>query len=241
MIISSSNEVKPDYTIEIKDLQFDYTKNDQTPLIDIPDWTVKSGEHVFLYGASGSGKSTFLNLLGGILKAQKGTIDIIGQTFSSMSQSKRDKFRAKHIGVVFQQFNLIPYLSILENLSLVRQKASRESKTQFKERVDILMTRLYLPTSALHERADRLSVGQRQRVAIMRALINMPELIIADEPTSSLDSDSRDAFMKLLIDLCSEHNSTLVFVSHDQSLKHYFKNHLNINELNRSTKVSHAV
>jgi putative ABC transport system ATP-binding protein len=209
-------------------------------MLDIPLWRVKSAEHVFLHGASGSGKSTLLNLISGVLPVRQGELKLLGQSFSRMSQRKRDKFRAIHLGMVFQQFNLIPYLTVLDNLNLANHATPLTKGGLALERVTSLMERLKLPTQLLHRKATELSVGQRQKVAIIRALINTPEIIIADEPTSSLDSDSRDAFMTLLIELCQENTSTLIFVSHDRTLVSYFDQVYDLTNLNNSKRDIYA-
>jgi putative ABC transport system ATP-binding protein len=212
----------------------------KTPLLDIPFWRVKSAEHVFLHGASGSGKSTLLNLISGVLPLKQGELKLLGQSFNTLSQRKRDKFRAVHLGMVFQQFNLIPYLSILDNLNLANHVTRSTKGVLRSERITVLMERLKLSTQLLNRTATELSIGQRQKVAIIRALINTPEIIIADEPTSSLDSDSRDAFMNLLIELCEENASTLIFVSHDRALMSYFDQSYDLADLNRSKREIYA-
>ena len=185
------------------------------------EWAVEVGQQVFLYGDSGSGKSTLLNLLSGILAAQQGSIKLFGTEMSTLSNSSRDRFRAENIGVVFQQFNLIPYLSVEKNIELAVYLA-KSSKQQLAEPLQQLMAALKLPNSILHTPVSSLSVGQQQRVAIMRAFINSPKLLLIDEPTSALDNSAKHAFMTLLLDMCQAHNTTMVFVSHDTGLEQFF-------------------
>lgn len=199
----------------------------------IDSWRVESGQKVFLYGPSGSGKSTLLNVLAGIVRPQQGSVRLLNQDFSQLSARKRDQFRARHIGVVFQQFNLVPYLSVLDNILLAAHFANKP-KSEVEQRAREFLHRLALEPNSLAQRADSLSVGQQQRIAIVRALINSPEILIADEPTSALDSDTRDHFMELLLDCISESGTTLVFVSHDRSLMSHFSNTLNLLELNQT-------
>lgn len=219
--------------IHIQQLQFAYDRRQS--LIQIDDWQVPSQSQTFLYGASGSGKSTLLNLLCGILTPQSGEVTLLGQAFSRLPSRKRDRFRAQHIGVVFQEFNLIPFLTVAENIALAthfaRQSDNQSSnqagnelteKRTANERAGAIFERLKLNTTLLSQRADQLSVGQRQRVSIARALINQPEILIADEPTSALDSENRDEFMQLLLETATQSACTVLFVSHDQGLKSHF-------------------
>jgi putative ABC transport system ATP-binding protein len=150
-----------------------------------------------------------------------------------MSGRQRDKFRAQHIGVVFQQFNLIPYLSVMKNIQLANYFASSGNKA-IEESAKALLSKLKLPLTTLDKRSSELSVGQQQRVAIARALINAPEILLVDEPTSALDMSARDAFMQVLIETCDAANTTMVFVSHDMSLKDYFKASVAMPELCRT-------
>lgn len=217
--------------IKIKDLHFSYPGKMQPVILDIPEWQVARGDRVFLKGPSGSGKSTLLNLLAGILIANKGTIEILGQDLSTLSARKRDRFRAAHIGIVFQQFNLIHYLSVLDNIRL----AAHFGKKNIPD-IDLTAKRLFdalgLDNTLITKKASDLSVGQQQRVAIARALINAPEILIVDEPTSALDSDTRDAFMNILLEISQTQGNTLIFVSHDTALTPHFHHVVNLIEIN---------
>ncbi|AYA66409.1 ABC transporter ATP-binding protein [Alteromonas sp. RKMC-009] len=195
----------------------------------LPEWTVEKGERIFLHGPSGSGKTTLLNMLAGVLNADSGDITLLGEDFSSLSSGKRDGFRARHIGVVFQQFNLVPHLSVLKNIELAAYFGG--NKGNIESKAGGLINALKLPAEVLTQSAKSLSVGQQQRVAIARALINEPEILLVDEPTSALDTDARDAFMTLLIDLCKQHHTTLIFVSHDKSLAQYLSSSVSLQSL----------
>lgn len=208
--------------------------------------TIKSGnlcieehEHVFIRGASGSGKSTLLNIIGGIVTPQKGQVEIVGQDFCQLKALERDRVRADHIGFIFQQFNLIPYLSILENVTLPCRfsKLRRDNALKRSGSVDAeaayLLSRLYSKGQFDFQRTtSELSVGQQQRVAAARALIGQPRLIIADEPTSSLDYDAREAFMGLLFDEVKLSGSTLLYVSHDPTHQHLFDQVVDMSVIN---------
>lgn len=216
------------YAIHIQNLRFGYTKSQ--PLICIDDWQIAERSQVFLYGASGSGKSTLLNLLCGILTPQAGDIRLLNKPFSTLSSGQRDAFRAKHIGVVFQEFNLIPFLTISENIQLATHFAKKKN-IDANARMASIFERLQLSHTLLKQRADTLSVGQRQRVSIARALINQPEILIADEPTSALDSDNRDEFMRLLLETSTASGCTVLFVSHDKGLKSHFSHTQDMTDL----------
>lgn len=218
-----------------------YRWRDHLPeVLSIPEWQLKQGERVFIRGASGSGKSTLLALLAGVIVPNNGEIHVLSQAIHQLSSSKRDHFRSDHIGFVFQQFNLIPYLSVLENVTLpCRFSTTRKSKvlssgSALDEEALRLLQHLDMAGNELINRpVTELSVGQQQRVATARALIGSPELIIADEPTSALDTDTRESFIKLLFQECEQAGSSLVFVSHDQQLAALFEHQVAMSDLNQ--------
>lgn len=201
--------------------------------MNIPRWNVSAGEKIFVHGPSGCGKSTLLNVLCGMLVASSGEVSILGERLDQMSPRQRDHFRARHIGYVFQQFNLITYLSAKENIQLA-QYFGKHGKTNSQKETERLLTNLNIHSDDWNKQINKLSIGQQQRIAIARALINKPELVIADEPTSSLDQENRDNFMSLLMSLVTENNSTLVFVSHDLSLSKHFDRVDALSEFNKS-------
>lgn len=225
--------------IELHDLVFAWPG--QAPLLDIREFRLQAGEALFLKGPSGSGKTTLLGLLGGVNRPDQGRIQLLGQDLASLSQGARDRFRVDHTGYIFQQFNLLPFLSVRENVELPCRfsKSRAERASQRHGSVDQAAAHL-LAHLGLHDpgllarRAGSLSIGQQQRVAAARALIGQPELVIADEPTSALDADTREAFIRLLFDECRAAGSSLLFVSHDQSLAPLFDRHLSLAELNRA-------
>ncbi len=229
--------------IEVKDLLFSWPDSSR-PTIDIAEWSINS-ETIFLFGPSGSGKSTLIGLLAGVLVPCSGEIKINNQRLDLLSPSARDRFRADNIGLVFQQFNLIPYLSVEQNILLPLQFSSKRanalgSSTEQKTAALKLLEELGLEGECASRPARELSVGQQQRVAIARALIGAPSLIIADEPTSALDADTRDAFMNLLFREVQKINATLIFVSHDRSLAKGFKREISLDTLNRSGAMTSA-
>ncbi|KJK08493.1 ABC transporter ATP-binding protein [Pseudomonas alkylphenolica] len=225
--------------IELTDLGFAWPG--QAPLLDIPALRLEVGESLFLKGPSGSGKTTLLGLLGGVQKPDRGSIRLLGQDLSELTLAARDRFRVDHTGYIFQQFNLLPFLSVRENVELpCRFSRSRAQRAALRhgsidQAAASLLAHLGLKDpSLLARRADSLSIGQQQRVAAARALIGQPELVIADEPTSALDADTREAFIRLLFAECRAAGSSLLFVSHDQSLAPLFDRQLSLTELNRA-------
>ena len=204
----------------------------------IPEFALMRGERVLLTGPSGSGKSTFLSLLAGIITVQTGRIEILGTDLANLSSTARDAFRAEHFGIIFQQFNLLPYGSVVDNVVLPlafapqrRQRASAGGKPELAAQE--LLDRLGLEITMANRRASSLSVGQQQRVAAARALIGSPELIVADEPTSALDADSQDAFLDLLFEQVGAAGATLIMVSHDQRLAPRFDRVLRLDQIAR--------
>ena len=226
--------------IQLTDLRFGWRK-DLPEILHIPELEVFSGERIFIRGPSGSGKSTLLALLAGINLPTSGEVSILGESINRLSGAKRDHFRSDHIGFVFQLFNLIPYLSVLENVALPcrfsrlrKQKATRSGKHLYDEAMRLLGHLDMAHEHLIHRQVTELSVGQQQRVATARALIGAPEIIIADEPTSALDHDMRQAFLRLLFQECEETGTTLLFVSHDRQLESLFERHITLDDVNHT-------
>lgn len=223
--------------INLTNLRFAWQKKD---VINIEALDIKKGQHLFIEGPSGSGKSTLLNLLGGVLTPQNGNVTILGQSLNDLSSSQKDSFRANHIGFIFQQFNLIPYLSVLDNITLPctfstsrKEKALKRSNSLNEEAIRLLAALGLNDSELLQRSVNELSVGQQQRVAAARAMLGSPEIIIADEPTSALDSDHRQGFIKILFEECKKEDITLIFVSHDAALKHHFSHTINLQQINQ--------
>lgn len=225
--------------VQITDLRFAWG-NQANPVINIPEFHIARGEHLFLQGPSGSGKTTLLSLIAAVLSPQSGSVVIDNINLDTLRRSQKDQFRVDHIGLVFQQFNLLPFLSVEDNVQLscrfskTRKARAGGSKRALDEETDRLLDAMMLnPNTLRHRHTSQLSVGQQQRVAVARALIGSPPLIIADEPTSSLDSDSRQAFLELLFSETKNANSTLLFVSHDANLASAFDRHVNLTTVNK--------
>ena len=185
--------------IELSNVRFSYSGQSDETVLHIPAWSLQNGERAFLHGPSGVGKSTLLGLLSGLLIPTEGHVTVLGQHLDQLTKRQRDRFRAEHIGYVFQQFNLIPYLNPIDNIRLANRFSTRKNKAVLSKEAKELLSMLNIEERDWSRPTRNLSIGQQQRVAIARALINKPQLLIADEPTSSLDSANRDAFMALLM------------------------------------------
>lgn len=234
----------PTPTVLIDSLRFGWPG--QPVLLDIPALRIDAGEHLFLQGPSGTGKSTLLGLLGGVLAAQAGTLRVLGQDLAALPAAARDRFRADHVGFIFQQFNLIPYLGLIGNVTLgcrfsTRRRQRLSDADAIESEAIRLLRALALDVDALkHRPVTELSVGQQQRVAVARALIGAPELVIADEPTSALDATARAAFIELLFTECRRAGSALVFVSHDPAQAALFQRSLHLAQINQAADPAQA-
>lgn len=192
----------------------------ESPFLVIDNLQIVAGEKLFLYGGSGTGKSTLLNMMAGVILPRTGSIGLLGTDITRLSHRQRDQFRAQYLGIIFQQFNLIPYLNSVDNLRMRIEFLPRDQQQAAIAQVPVVLERLAIAHVA-QQPAHQLSVGQQQRVAMARALLGNPRIIIADEPTSALDTDLREEFMGLLFELLDE-TTSLVFVSHDQQLRSCF-------------------
>jgi putative ABC transport system ATP-binding protein len=227
--------------IDLSNLAFHW-QPDAPTVLAIDTLQVDAGECLFIKGPSGSGKSTLLSLLSGVTTASSGTVRVMDQDLGQLGSVQRDHFRADHIGYIFQMFNLIPYLSVINNVLLPcrfsesrRQKALARGNGLEAEARRLLQHLDMDHPELLRRSVTTLSVGQQQRVAAARALMGSPEVLIADEPTSSLDADRRESFIHLLFDECRESGATLIFVSHDATLQFLFDRAIDLAEINRAT------
>jgi putative ABC transport system ATP-binding protein len=229
--------------VAIENLTFAYRGGPM--VLDIPTLSIPRGERVFLYGPSGSGKTTLLGILAGVLDAGgsnggRTRVEVLGRDLSTLSGSRRDAFRAEHLGYIFQMFNLIPYLTVLDNIALPcrinRARRERLGGEPLEDAAAAMARRLGLG-EFIGKPVTQLSVGQQQRVAAARALLGSPGLIVADEPTSALDANRRESFLSLLFDCCREAEATLVFVSHDERLMDLFDRGLSLPEINAASRV----
>ncbi|MGR3614450.1 MAG: ABC transporter ATP-binding protein [Paracoccaceae bacterium] len=201
--------------------------------LNMPEFRIERGETVLLLGESGSGKSTLLSLICGTLQPDAGTIGISGIDMASLSGAQRDRLRAEQIGVIFQQFNLLPFATVSDNILLpLRFAPARKLRagSPIEEAIDLCRS-LGLADALMKARAASLSVGQQQRVAVARALIGQPPLIVADEPTSSLDAGSQKAFIELMFNQLNKIGASLLMVSHDPRLGQRFDRVIEISDI----------
>ena len=219
-------------TIRLDSVRFYWSKNKDFKIF-IPELKISEGEKVLLLGESGSGKTTLLSLISGFLSPISGDIYLNEKNINSLSARSRDQYRSDNIGIIFQQFNLLPYANVIDNiiLPLYFSKVRASKIINQKETAINLCKSLRLPVTVTRMQANNLSVGQQQRVAVARALIGNPSLVIADEPTSSLDSDAQNIFLDLMFSQIEKNNSSLLMVSHDTSLSSYFDRVIDINEI----------
>jgi putative ABC transport system ATP-binding protein len=215
----------------VKDLVVEYDiGNSQFTAVDIPAWSLENGAQVAIFGPSGCGKSTLLHVLAGLLAPKSGKVNVCGQDLGQLAESDRDHFRAGHIGYIFQDFNLLQGYTAVENV-LLGMKFSRQRPDR--RHAQELLTRVGLSHREKH-RPSEMSIGERQRVAIARALAGKPELILADEPTGSLDPFHAREVVKLLGEACREHGCSLVVVSHDPGVVGAFDSSVAFMELNQA-------
>ena len=206
--------------IKTESLKFSY---DRKKYFDFPDINLDSGENLLIIGNSGIGKTTLLHLLAGILKPESGSINISGTDISKFSDTELDKFRGDNIGIVFQKPHFISSLTINENLKLAKYLSPSKTSGDAKKILESLNIK-----DKYQQKPNQLSEGEKQRASIALALINSPSLILADEPTSSLDDFNCDNVIKILKKQAKDHKAQLIVITHDARLKKHFKNNLNL-------------
>lgn len=221
--------------VDMADVSFHWPGR-QSFALNIGRFGLSGGDRVLMIGPSGGGKSTFLSLLCGINTPRVGRIEVLGTDLARQTAPARDRFRAEHIGVIFQMFNLLPYGSVLDNvmlpLSFAPGRRERVMRSQLMEQeARRLLVALGLDDDVLSKAALALSVGQQQRVAVARALIGSPELIVADEPTSALDKAHQDRFLDLLFEQVTAAGTTLLMVSHDEAMAGRFDRTCKLSDL----------
>lgn len=224
-----------DEVLRIADLRYAWP-GQPAPTVVIDHLVMTPGERVFLHGPSGSGKSTLLALIAGLVTPQHGTITLLGERFDQQGAAARDRLRANQLGIIFQQFNLLPYLDVRSNVCLpCRLSKARAGRAgNVNQAAERLLEAMDLPSDLWPRRADQLSVGQQQRVAAARALIGQPALVLADEPTSALDTNRQQQFIALLFEQVQASGSALLFVSHDLNLASQFDRQLDLATLNQA-------
>ncbi len=217
--------------LEITNLKKAYKSPDGEVLniIDIPSFTLDQGERLALHGASGSGKTTFLNLIAGILKGDTGSITLSGSNLTDCSESRRDQIRGDHVGYIFQTFNLLQGYTALENVIMGLRFSHQYDSSKAKK----LLDRVGLK-DRMNYKPNQLSVGQQQRVAVARALAKAPKLVLADEPTGNLDFRRAKESLDLIREMCQEAKSALILVSHDRDILAQFDNIKELSKINQA-------
>jgi putative ABC transport system ATP-binding protein len=213
----------------------------QTPTLSIEEFRIAHGESVLLRGPSGSGKSTLLSAIASVIDIPPGGISVAGTDVGSLKGGAKDQFRSDHIGLIFQIFNLLPWLSALDNVLLpLRFSAKRRSRVGAnpERTATYLLEELGLGhQDVISAPAMSLSIGQQQRVAAARALIGAPEIVLADEPTSALDEEAKTSFIALLKRECATANASLLFVSHDRTLQPHFDRTIEFADINKVNRL----
>ncbi|KAB7627410.1 ABC transporter ATP-binding protein [Verminephrobacter eiseniae] len=231
--------------LELANLRFAWPRS-QGDCLNIAALRIAAGERVFLHGPSGCGKSSLLSLMAGVLLPQEGHASLLGQSWRDMRVAARDRYRVDHVGYIFQQFNLLPYLSVMDNVlapcrfSALRRMAAARQSGSITCDAQTWLDAMGLERALWSRPARDLSVGQQQRVAAARALIGRPAVVIADEPTSALDEDRRAAFLQWLLSACDEAGSTLVFVSHDRRIAEHFPRQILLPSINEAAAAEAA-
>lgn len=217
--------------IQLKQLKKSYPDPStglRQPILDIPEFSVPEGQHLAVRGTSGSGKTTLLHCISGMTLPDSGGISVLGTDITKLSESQRDRYRANHIGYIFQSFNLLDGFTALENVQLGMQFADKKIPAFHAKE---LLSRVGL-SGRLNNRPSQLSVGQQQRVCIARALANDPEIILADEPTGSLDPKTSAEVLALIKEVTQ--GKTLILVSHETKVLAQFETNLDLTELNQA-------
>ena len=219
--------------VKINNIKYSYSDNSVFEM-SIKSFVLEKGERLLIYGESGLGKSTFLNLISGSIESQEGDIEILGKNISTISNISKDKIRGDHFGIVFQTFNLLPYISVEKNIlmGLIFSNRKKNKIKDINQEIKNLMKDLSLNYNELKNRKSyQLSIGQQQRVAVARALIGKPEIILADEPTSALDSDNQKVFLDLLFNSLDKDKQGLIMVSHNKNMYKKFTKEKNIADI----------
>lgn len=221
--------------LEIRDLTKRYAspEGEVQTVLDVPHFALEAGQHMALAGRSGSGKTTFLNTIAGILAPDTGSVVFEGTDLTELGEGGRDRWRAQNLGYVFQTFNLLQGYTALENVLLGMMFGPGSDRAWAQE----LLTRLGLADRMQH-RPGQLSIGQQQRVALARALANRPRLVLADEPTGNLDPSHAKEALGLMRDLAREQNASLLVVSHDATVLADFEDRLDLSEINRASRAA---
>ena len=216
--------------LRIENLKKNYRDGEgkSIPVVDVSDFFLEHGSTLALYGESGTGKTTFLNLIAGILVPDYGTLEFAGRYLHELSENQRDQLRAKSIGYIFQSFHLLQGCTALENLLVAMSFAGKVDSLRAKELLKVVGL-----AERMHHKPNELSIGQQQRVALARAVVNQPSLLLADEPTGNLDERNTQVSLDILKELCEVNDASMIIVSHDHKVISSFETKMNWSDLNR--------
>jgi ABC-type lipoprotein export system ATPase subunit len=226
--------VMPEPVIRLENVRksFAMPGGERTDILDVPGFVLAAGEQAALEGSSGSGKSTLLHVISGIMRPDSGRVEVAGTDITRLPEDRRDRLRADTLGLVFQQFNLLPGFTALENVLVAMSFASRSPD---RARAAALLDAVGL-SHRLHHKPAQLSIGQQQRVAVARALANRPRAVLADEPTASVDAAHQQQVVDLLRNTCTEQGVALLVVTHDPGVARQFPRRLKLEEFNRACR-----
>ena len=217
--------------VEIKDVEFSYKSGGGSlEVINIPRWSLEKGQMTAISGPSGCGKTTLLNIIAGLLVPRRGSVEVCGRRLDQMSEAARYRFRAGHLGYIFQNFNLLQGFTALENILLAmtfsNKKADASLAKELLERVGL--------SARMNHYPSQMSIGEQQRVAVARALANKPDLVLADEPTGSLDPRNSEEVITLLKETISERGVSLIIVSHEREVTGAFEKEARFLDINKA-------
>ncbi|MFV0321300.1 MAG: ABC transporter ATP-binding protein [Alphaproteobacteria bacterium] len=217
--------------IQLQDIVYEFAQGN---IFRLDDLTIHRGEHSLILGPSGCGKSTLLNLISGSITPHQGRIAVLGQDITALKPVQKDRFRADHMGIIFQQFNLLPFADVYTNIALATEfsKLRQKNIQDIQAEISQLLADLNLqPAAILYKKANQLSVGQQQRVAVARALLGKPQIILADEPTSALDDHAANRFMELIFKNAEAVGATVIMVSHNRDFIPFFPRNIALAEI----------
>ncbi len=222
--------------IELKNIKMDYYDNGtKIEALKLKKIKIEDGKHVAFIGSSGCGKTTLFNLISGMITPTEGTVEVNDVDITSLTEVERDLFRANHIGYIFQDFNLFPDFTVLQNVVLPMSFSKRYSKKEMNELAKDILKKVGM-NEKMNQKVKTLSGGEKQRVAIARSIVNKPNVILADEPTGNLDYKNGTKIMELITKIAKDEKATLVVITHNNSQLDMFDEVLNIEEMNEAIK-----